>query len=196
MTISLSRTSTIILLMAFSAITGFSQTESAADAHSHREKLAVLPFVLHGLSSEEGLQLTHRFAEVLGESDRFEVILADSMNGGEETSDLRSLAVLGKVLGVGKVVHVDVVKREKFTALRIRLVNVSDAALLYAERADYSGEFGSFLSDVIPEQARKLTQAHLDAKTPWAKAAFLFGACLGAILWIFWYFRRKDANRS
>jgi TolB-like protein len=181
--------------MVFSAITGYSQTESFVDTLSHREKLVVLPFELHGLSSEEGLQLTSRFAKVLGESNRFEVVLADSLKGMEGTSDRRSLAEAGKVLGVQKVVHLNVVLREKLYVLQVRLVNVSDAALLYAERVDYSGEFGSFLSDVIPEQARNLSKAHLDAKTPWAKAAFLFGACLGGILWILWHLRRKDATR-
>jgi TolB-like protein len=196
MTPSFSRASTIILLMVFFAITAFSQRESSAVMHGQREKLAVFPFVLHGLSSEEGAQLTRRFADLLGESDRFEVIVTDSLKGMGGILDPRSLADAGKACSVQKVVHVDAVRREKLTVLRIRLVNVSDVALLYAERINYSGEFGTLLSDVIPEQAHKLTQAHLDAKTPWAKAALLFGACLGAILWIFWHLRSKGAVRE
>ncbi len=186
---SLRRTSTVILLISLFAATGFSQTESSAVVRDQREKLALFPFALHGLSFEEGAQLTQRFARVLGESTRFEVIVTDSAKG----VDPRSLAEAGKICGVKKVVHVDAVQRGKLTVLQIRLINVSDAVMLYAERVEYSGEFKTLLSDVIPEQAHKLSQAHLDAKTPWAKGAFLFGACLGAILWIFWHFRRKDA---
>jgi TolB-like protein len=192
----LSRISLIIVPAVLLAITGFSQTGSTAPVPGERERVAVFQFSLHGLSLEEGAQLTKRFASVLGESDRFDVIVANSLKSSEGIADPRSLAEAGKSVGVQKVVHVDVVRREPLTILQIRLVNVSDAALLYAERVDYSGELGSLLSDVIPEQARKLRSSHLDSKTPWAKAAFLFGACCGAILLIFWHFKRRDAVRS
>lgn len=174
---------------------GFSQINSSGHAYTDRQILLVVPFEIHGLSSEEAVLLTKRFADGLKESNRFDIVLKDSLRDLENSTDPRSLANAGSKLGVDKVVHVKIVHRDKLYVLQIRLVNVKDAALLYAERVDHSGEFGSFLSDIIPEQARKLMQAHLDAKTPWAKAAFLFGACLGAILWIFWHFRRKDAMR-
>jgi TolB-like protein len=192
MTLPFFRTSTVVALIVLSALTGFSQTGSPGISRDHRERLAILPFTLHGLSSEEGLQLRQRFTDALGEGDRFQVILADSLKGTDGPSDPQFLAKAGKLIGVQKVVHVDAVRREKHYVLRVRLVNVNDAALLYAERIDYMGEYASLLSDIIPEQARKLSEAHLDAKTPWAKAAFLFGASLGAILWIFWHFRRKE----
>jgi hypothetical protein len=182
--------------MVLTALTGLSQTGSPEITRDHRERLAILPFTLHGLSSEEGSQLRQRFADALGEADRFQVSLTDSLKGMVGSSDPQFLANAGKLISVQKVVHVDAVRREKLYVLRIRLVNVNDAALLYAERIDYTGEYASFLSDVIPEQARKLSEAHLDAKTPWAKAAFLFGATLGAILWIFWHFRRKDGAEA
>lgn len=172
-----------------------SQSSPNEVATAHPETLAVIPFEIHGLSREDGLLLAKRFAEVVREANRFEVILKDTIASSEGMKDPRFLAETGKTLGVGKIVHVSVVHRERLYVLQIRLVNVSDAVLLYAERVDYSGEFASLLSDIIPEQAHKLAQAHLDAKTPWAKAAFLFGACLGAILWIFWHFRRKEAAR-
>jgi TolB-like protein len=174
----------------------FSQSSPTEGTSTHPDTLAVLPFETHNLTREDGLLLAKRFAEVMRESDRFEVLLKDSIESSVGLHDPHSLAETGKTLGVRKVVHVSIVHRDRLFVLQIRLVNVSDAALLYAERVDYSGEFGSFLSSVIPEQARRLTQAHLDAKTPWAKAAFLFGACLGAILWVFWHFRRKDATRK
>ena len=190
------KASSVFALVVLMMGTCFSQSSPTDGAVTQAETLAVVPFENHGLSREDGLLLAKRFAEVLRASNRFRVILQDSMESSAKMRDPHSLAETGKTLGVLKVVDVSIVHRDKLWVLQIRLVNVVDAALLYAERVDYSGEFGSVLSDVIPEQARKLTQAHLDAKTPWAKAAFLFGACLGAILWIFWHFRRKEANRS
>ena len=174
----------------------FSQSSPNEVATAHPETLAVIPFEIHGLSREDGLLLAKRFAEVVREANRLEVVLEDTIASSEGMKDPRFLAETGKTLDVGKIVHVSVVHRDRLYVLQIRLVNVSDAALLYAERVDYSGEFGTLLSDVIPEQAHKLTQAHLDAKTPWAKAALLFGACLGAILWIFWHLRSKGAARE
>ena len=175
---------------------GPSQTDSSKQVHSNSEKLLVLPFEIHGLSYEDAVLLTRRFADGLKESKRFDVFLGDSIQGSGAKSDPRSFAKTGSALGMHNVVHVKVVHREKLYVLEIRLVRVSDASLLYAERVDYEGEFGSFLSDVVPEQARKLTHAHLDAKTPWAKAAFLFGACLGGIIWVFWHLSRGNIKQA
>jgi hypothetical protein len=186
----------VVAAMVCCSIFSFSQSTSSAADGSHKDKLAVLPFSLHGLSPEEGSQLTHRFAEVAAGPGRFDIVLSDSAKGIEGTSDVRFLADAGKLLGVQKVVQVDIVRREKLNVLRIRLVNVDDGALLYSERVDYSGDRDSLLSKVIPEQARTLCSAHLDAKTPWAKAAFLFGACLAAIAWIFRHFRRKGTAKQ
>ncbi len=190
------RARTIFSLVMLMIGISLSQSSPTEGAITLPETLAVLPFEIHNLTREDGLLLAKRFAAVLRESNRFEVILKDSIGGSGGLHDPRSLAETGKTLGVRKIVHVGIVHRDRLYVLQIRLVNVSDAALLYAERVDYSGEFGSLLSDVIPEQARKLTQAHLDAKTPWAKAAFLFGACLGAILWVLWHFRRNRSRQA
>jgi TolB-like protein len=173
-----------------------SQTDSSKQVHSNREKLLVLPFEVRGLSSADASLLSKRFSDGLKESNRFEIILKDSLQGSESASDPRSLAQTGNSQSVQKVVHVNVVRRENHYVLQIRLVKVSDASLLYAERVDFSGEFTSLLSDIIPEQAHKLSKARLDARTPWAQAALLFGMCLGAILWIYRHFKRKDAERG
>jgi hypothetical protein len=196
MDFSRARVWNISLLLFLMTGIGFAQADSSRRVQGHLEKLLVLPFKIHGLSNEDATLLTKRFADGLKESYRFDVVLKDSLYGSDAASDPRSLALEGSGLGMDKVVLVKVVHREKLYALEIRLVNVKDAALLYAERVNYSGEFGSFLSEVIPEQARKLTQAHLDAKTPWAKAAFLFGGCLGAIIWILWHLRRKGRQQG
>lgn len=175
---------------------GFSQTDPSKLNDRNGEKLLLLPFQVHGLPPEDALLLGKRFADALKESHRFDIVLKDSLQGAEGSPDPRSLAQIGRTIGANKVVHISVVRREKLFVLQIRLVNVTDAALLYAERVDYAGEFSSLLAEVVPEQARKLSKAHLDAKAPWTKAAFLFGACLGAILWILWHFRRKETVSS
>jgi TolB-like protein len=122
----------------------FSQSPPKAEASDHPETLAVLPFETHGLTREQGLLLANRFAEVVRESKRFEVLLKDSTDGSVGWHDSRSLAEKGKTLGVRKIVHVSIVHRDKLFVFQIHLVNVSDAAILYAERVDYSGEIGLF----------------------------------------------------
>ena len=54
---------------------GPSQTDSSKQVHSNSEKLLVLPFEIHGLSYEDAVLLTRRFADGLKESDRFDVFL-------------------------------------------------------------------------------------------------------------------------
>jgi len=184
------RVSFLLLLSAFELCFGFSRGQSLDATPGTREKLALLPMELTDVSTQEGSQLLVAFAAALGESKRFDVLV----NSTSAANTVRALAEAGKALGANKVVHVRVVRRKGLYVLSIRLVSVDGASLLYSERVDYSGEFNSFLSEVIPEQARKLSKAHLDAKTPWAKAAFLFGGCLGAILWILWHFRRKNVR--
>jgi TolB-like protein len=173
-----------------------SQTDTLEQPHGSREKLLVLPFEVQGLSDSDVSLLTTRFSDGLKESNRFDISLNVPSQRFETAVDPRSLAQTGNTLGVQKVVHVNVVRRDKLYVLQIRLVNVSNASLLYAERVDFNGEFASLLTNVIPEQARKLSKAHLDAQTPWAKAAFLFGGCLGAILWILRYFRRSKIKQA
>jgi hypothetical protein len=196
MDFSRGRVASFCLLVFLTISVSVSQTDSSRQVQKSSEKLLVLPFEIHGLSFEDATLLSKSFAEGLKESGRFEVFLKDSIQGPGVASNPRSLAKAGGGIEMHKVVHVKVVHRERLFVLEIRLVNVTDAALLYAERVDYTGEFATFLTAVIPEQAHKLALAHLDAKTPWAKAAFLFGGCLGAILWIFWHFRRGKIKQA
>jgi TolB-like protein len=186
-------TRTILFSAAVTCCTvfGLSQTPPAPTDRGGRETLAVLPFTLHGLTPDEGTNLTRLFTQVMSESGRFEIIRSDSVKGVEGTSSALFLAEAGKAIGVMKVIQVDVVRRERLTSLRIRLVNTGDATLLYSERVDYDGSPDSLASTIIPEQARKLSQAHLDAPTPWGKAALMFGASLTFIIWILYHLRSK-----
>ena len=184
----LSRASTLLLLLAFGSCSSISHTQPFTDSPGGRERLAILPFELVDLSKEEGLELTAKFAAAIEESRRFEVLRGSIVHDDA----LRALADAGKALGAAKVVHVRIVHRDELYVLFIRLVGVDKASLLYAERVDFSGEFNSLLSQIIPEQARKLTSAHLDAATPWIPAVLLGLTSLGVILWIYARFRRTS----
>jgi hypothetical protein len=167
--------------------------------------LALLPFEIRGLSENEGKQLKQRFGEILGESDRFDVmpdnVLRNSLNLAglasiDSCNTLPCLAQLGKVLDVAKVVHVSVDQwRERFV-MQIRLVRSSDAALLYAERVEFAGSYDGLLSTAIPEQARKLSAAYLDRKTSWYLIAAAVIVGVGLIYWIYASFASMNPDET
>lgn len=191
----------LVLLVLLQMSAGIGQSTQTAGSRSSVEKLAVLPFEIQGLSTEEGLQLTQRFADVFAESKRFDVMPQDTMRNifAEAGTKLEGcnysycIADLGKVLGVQKVVHVNATRRGKLYVLHIRLVNAADAALLYDERVEHSGEFNVLLSDVIAEQARKLSGARLETGTRWYIIAAAIVVVVGAIYWIYKTFDQNTA---
>jgi hypothetical protein len=178
---------TLLLLLVALVAVGYSQDPE-------RERLAVLRFGIKGITPDEGLLLRQRFAEALEESSRFDVLPLPVITNRLEEVGLRNvdscttfpcLAELGKILDAPKVVYASVTRLENRFILHIQLVRSSDAALLYDERIDHSGEFSTLLSEVIPAQGRKLGMAHLDRGTPWyfVAAAVLVG--VGLIYWIY-----------
>lgn len=194
----------LVLALSFHTSVSFSERAEPTSERVFQEKLAVLPFELHGISPEEGLLLTQRFAGALAESKRFDVMPHDTMKRifTESGTKLEGcnysycIADLGKVLGVQKVVHVDASRRGRLYVLHIRLVDAQSAALLYDERVDYSGEFKDVLSDVLAEQARKLAGARLDEGTKWYIIAAAVLAGVGAIYWIYKSFNSQNAQES
>jgi hypothetical protein len=164
-------------------------------------KVALLPFEVQGLAAEDGVQLTRIFRESLVRSNAFEVMHPDTMMSlftEAEVTNLEGcnysycLADLGKILGVEKVIHVNVTRRGKLYVLRVRLVNSADASIVYDQRAEYSGEFSMLASDVVPAQANRLAETKLETGTRWyvIAAAVILG--VGAIYWIYRSFS-KDA---
>jgi hypothetical protein len=194
----------LVLVLLLHVSVSFSQRTEPTGGRVYQEKLAVLPFELRGISPEEGLLLTQRFAGVFAESKRFDVMPQDTMKSifAEAAAKLEGcnysycLADLGKVLGVHKVIHVDASRRGKLYVLHIRLVNVENAALLYDERVDYSGELTALLSDVLAEQAQKLAGARLDEGTRWYIIAAAILAGVGAIYWIYKSFNSQNAEEN
>lgn len=169
---------------------GAGRSQSKGD----QERLLLLPFEIRGLTVNEGTLLHQKFGEFLGESGRFDVMPNNVLRNNLDLAGLASmdscntlpcLAQLGKVLNVAKVVHVSVDRwRERFI-LHIRLVRSFDAALLYAERVEFAGSYEELLSNLIPEQARKLSAAYLDRKTNWYLIAAAIIAGVGIIYWLY-----------
>lgn len=166
----------LILLILLQLSLSPSEHECAAGTDANTERLAVLPFELRGMSTDNGLRLKQKFCEILAESKRFDVIPDNVLKNNLERSGLSEtdtcnapacLAQLGKTLNVEKIVHISVHQWKERYVLHVRLVRSFDAALLYDERTDYAGEFNDLFSTVVPEQARKLGSAFLDQKSNW-----------------------------
>ena len=182
------------VLVAFQASTTICQNAAVVESSGVGERVVVLPFEARGISPDEGLRLKQKFAEVFAESKRFDVMPDNVLKNNLELSRLSKidscntlpcLAQLGKVLNVEKIVHVSVDQWKDRYVLRIRVVGSSDAALLYDERVDYTGDFSSLLSTVVPEQARKLDSAFLDKKPNWYLIAAGVIVGVGLIYWIY-----------
>ena len=167
-------------------------------------KVALLPFEVQGLSVEEGFQLTRIFRETFARSKSFDLMHPDSMMSIFNEAGMTSLegcnysyciADLGKILGVEKVIHVNVTRRGKFYTIRLRVVNSSDAEIVYDKRAEHSGNYSTLTSDVVPEQAKRLAETRLETGTRWyvIAAAILIG--VGAIYWIYRSFS-KDVGEE
>lgn len=193
-----------MLLVAFQPGSGFSQTPSTTNS-GDQERVALLPFEAHGFSSEEAVRLKDSFADGLAESKRFDVMLGIVLRNSLEQASLKKidncntppcLAELGKVLNVEKVVHVQAERWEQRFVLHIRLFRSSDAALLYDERVDYSGDISTLTSNIAPEQGHKLAAAFLDKKPNWwlIGAGILVG--IGLIFWLFTRFGSVESSVS
>lgn len=165
-----------------------------------RETVAILPFEARGFPADEGVPMRQRFVEAFGESGRFEVLdastLASALEGAgftniDSCTSQSRLGRLGITLGVTKVVHVSVDRRENTYVVHIRLVRSSDSALLYDERADFTGAYDVLLSTVLPEQGRKLSAARLDQETNWLLLAAVAFMGAGMISLVFVYFAKS-----
>lgn len=159
-----------------------------------KERLAVLPFVIEGLSTSQNRQLQQQFELRFRESPHFDVLsesviknlLADAgLTSIDSCTSLPCIAQLGKVLNAEKVVHVQGMHAGQRYAIEIRLVNASDAKLLYNESISYSGEFNNLLADALGQHAEKIANTHVTTAAPWYyyAAAVLVGG--GLIYWLF-----------
>jgi hypothetical protein len=187
------------ILVALHSSSGISQTKSSGN----EERLALLPFETKGFSIEEAVRLMQSFAGGLGESKRFDVMPEMVLRNNLEQAGLSKidscntrpcLAQLGNVLNVEKIVHVQAERWEQRFVMHIRLIRSSDAALLYDERIDYSGEISTLTATIAPEQGRKLAAAFLDKKPNWWLIAGVVLVGVGLIYWLFRSFGTKDSS--
>jgi TolB-like protein len=181
------------------------QTSGGICQETERERLAILPFTTEGLSPEQGVQLRQSFAEALGGTTRFNILPLVAMRsileeaGVKKTDDcttLPCLAQLGKILGVDRVASVTVGHPGEGFALHIRLVDASDASLLYDEAVNYPGTYNDLLSVFMPEQGRKLGATEFGTGTRWyvIAAALIVGG--GLIYWIYTTFAATSSTQS
>ena len=195
----------ISILTALHISTGLSQTAPVPDASGGGELVSVLPFTIRGISPLDGSELRLNFASGLAESKRFTLLPDGMMKRRLEEAGLTNidscdkppcLAQLGKTLHVGKIVHVDAARWDQRIMLHIRLVRTSDGTLLYDERVDYTGEFGSVLTGVAAEQGRKLSAAFLDKQPNWLLIGALAFIGVGLIYLIFTTWDSSSSKKS
>jgi TolB-like protein len=167
--------------------------------------LAVLPFEIEGLSPEEGVQVRQQFVQALQESMRYNILPLAAMRSILEEAGLKRietcntppcLAQLGKILGVEKVVYGKVARQASGFALRIQLLDASDASRMYDESLNYAGEFSGLLAVAAPEQGRKLGGAQFGTGLRWyvITAAVLVG--VGVIYWIYTTFASTSSTQT
>lgn len=204
MTSSFVRTLSVgLIFVLFHISAALSQNAPMIESSGNQERLVILPFEIRGLVREDGVRLKQSFAGGLAELKRFDIMPDNVLKNNLEQAGLANidscntlpcLAQLGKVLSVEKVIHVSVDRwRERFV-LHIRLVGATDAALLYDERVDYSGEFNDLLSVVMAEQGRRLGAARLDTGTKWYIVAAAVLAGVGALYWIYTSFAKSSTS--
>lgn len=189
-----------LLAVLFSAVmTGFAGTLPDL-RNGATEKLAIVPFEVKGLSKEECVLLTERFATALAETKRYEIMSQKEMDTIIRESDFKNLeacnyslclADLGKVLGVPKVLHGSIGRRGKSYTVRIRLIDVEKAEIIYDERSEHSGEFDLLASDVIPQQARDLGGKRFDSGGKWFVIAAAVLVTLGTIYTVYKVFTKN-----
>ena len=179
-----------------------SQDSSSAISAGGKERVALLPPECRGFSSDEIAHLNQSFGSGLAESKRFtvlqEAVLKTRLGQAGLTSldsckTMTCLARAGRVLKVDKVVRIEAERWEQRFMLHIQMVRSSDAALLYDERVDYSGEISTFSSTISAEQGRKLAAAYLDKKPNWLLIGFVVIGGMGLIVWLL---KRLQSTKS
>ena len=186
---------TLCISLAFLlASIGVCQAAVGIDPRGDKEKLAVLPFAIEGLDSSQNRMLQQHFEQRLRESINYEPLAEHEFRNAlaqagltriDACTSLPCLAQLGNVLHVQKVVHVQGLHAGQRYIMQIRLVNVSNAKLLYDEPITYSGEFNMLLADAISEHARNIDKTYVTTETPWYYYAAGVLVGVGIIYWLF-----------
>jgi len=138
--------------------------------------IAVLPFVIDHLSTENGMRLRQDFSLELGQTGSFSIQPLTATRSLLEEAGLKKiddcttppcLAQLGKILGVDGVVFVSGSRLADNLTFQVRCVNASDASVIYDHKSEYQGVPDSLLTAVVGEQARRLAGVEWKTGARW-----------------------------
>jgi len=176
----------------------FPQERAAA-----QERIAVLPSVSPDISQDELVNLTREFRSALQNTERFDIqpeIEMDSLFKAKNFLNIKEcnyalcLADAGKVLKVLKVMRIDVTKHEdRFTA-RIRIIQTSDASVLFDRVFKHSGNINSYRNISIPEQIKAIADPGYEQGSSWLHPAIVIAAVLGVFFIVYNSFNSNASN--
>lgn len=158
-----------------------------------REKTALL-IEQKGLSTEETAVLTKTFSDDLQATGKFDVMSHEEMTklfvqaqfpNIETCNYSYCLADAGKILGVSRVMHGSMQRRGKLFTLRLQLIDVHDATIVYERRSEYSGEFEGLITETLPREAQAAGKYSLEPETKWYVITAAIAVTVGAIYLIY-----------
>jgi hypothetical protein len=135
-------------------------------------KLAVMPFEVQGITSQETRDVQTAFVAKLEQFNRFSIIPqpeVDSLLADAKFQDLSQcnysacVADFGKIVGAQKVIRGVLIRRGKLYTLRTMIVNVANADILEDKTEEYSGELSGIYSDLIPKVAGRIGGTKLES---------------------------------
>jgi len=159
-----------------------------------QNRIAILPIASNDIPQEELTKLTQEFRTALQNTGRFDIqpeVEMDSLLKSKNFSNIAGcnyaicLADAGKALEVPKVMRIDITKREDQFTARIRVVQTSDADVLFDRVFNHSGDFDSYRSISIPEQIKTLSALELEQDSSWLHPAIIVAVALGIIYIIY-----------
>ncbi len=159
-----------------------------------QNRIAILPIASNDIPQEELTKLTQVFRTALQNTERFDIqpeVEMDSLFEAKKFSNIAGcnyaicLADAGKTLQVAKVMRIDITKQDDIFATRIRLVQTSDAAVLFDRVFNHSGDIDSYCRISIPEQIKTITNLEFEQNSSWLHPAIIVAVVLGIIYIIY-----------
>ncbi len=178
----------------------FSQEQVTA-----QERIAILPSVSPDISQEELMNLTKEFRTALQNTERFDIqpeIEMDSLFKAKNFSNINEcnyalcLADAGKALKVLKVMRIDITKHEDLFTTRIRIIQTTDAAVLFDQVFKHSGNIDSYRNISIPEQIKTIADMGYEQGSSLFHPAIVVAIVLGIIFIIYNSFKSNYIKRG
>ena len=140
------------------------------------------------------MQLTREFRTALQSTGRFDIqpeLEVDSLLTARQFSNIAGcnyaicLSDAGKTLGVPKVMRIDITKHGDLFSTRIRIIQASDAAILFDKVFKHSGNIDSYRRISIAEQTKSLADPELGQQPSWLLPALAVILVSGTIYLIY-----------